>query len=177
MAKEVSRRPDQMANMRAADADRHHIADQLKAALDEGRLSLGEYDERVRDAYAARTYEELLALVSDLPKPGLSAADVNAQRDAELRREARRMPMALMVLWTIWGSVTVVNVVIWALVAATVAGDVYMWPIWLLVPGAALGAVTVGVQSIRRNRLREREALPPAPYEAPRRLEPRPGRE
>src|SRR3954447_24509931 len=122
MSKDVSRRPEQpVESMRAAGADRHQVAEQLKAALDEGRLSLGEYDERVRDAYAARTYEELLALVSDLPKPGLSAADVNAQRDAELRREARRMPMALMVLWTIWGSVTVVNVVIWALVAATVA--------------------------------------------------------
>jgi hypothetical protein len=47
MAKEVSRRPEPMANMRAADGDRHKVADQLKAALDEGRLSLGEYDERV----------------------------------------------------------------------------------------------------------------------------------
>src|SRR3954467_7422842 len=119
MAKEVSRRPDQMANMRAADADRHHIADQLKAALDEGRLSLGEYDERVRDAYAARTYAELLHLVADLPKPGLSAAEVNARRTAELKRQARKLPMALMVLWTVWGAVTAMNLVVWVLVAVT----------------------------------------------------------
>ena len=32
----------------------------------------------------------------------------------------------------------------------TVDGDVYLWPVWLLVPGAALWAVTVGVQTIRR---------------------------
>jgi hypothetical protein len=150
MAKEVSRRPEQVETMRAADADRHQIAEQLKAALDEGRLSLGEYDERVRDAYAARTYAELLVLVTDLPKPGMSAAEVNSKRAAELKREARKLPTALLVLWTIWGSITVVNLVVWALVAATVAGDVYLWPVWLLVPGAALGAVTYGVQSIRR---------------------------
>jgi hypothetical protein len=152
MPKEVNRRPDQVEALRAADADRHKIADQLKAALDEGRLSLGEYDERVRDAYAARTYADLLVIVADLPKPGMSAAEVNARRAADLKREARRMPIALSVLWTIWGSVMAVNLVVWVLVAATVSGDVYPWPIWLLVPGAALGAVTVGVQGIRRQR-------------------------
>jgi hypothetical protein len=113
---------------------------------------LGEYDERVRDAYAARTYADLLVIVADLPKPGMSAAEVNARRAADLKREARRMPIALSVLWTIWGSVMAVNLVVWVLVAATVSGDVYPWPIWLLVPGAALGAVTVGVQGIRRQR-------------------------
>ena len=41
MAKEVSRGPDRMETLRAADADRHQIAAQLKAALDEGRLTLG----------------------------------------------------------------------------------------------------------------------------------------
>lgn len=156
MAKEVNRRPEAMASMRAADADRHKIADQLKAALDEGRLSLGEYDDRVREAYAARTYGDLLDLVTDLPRPGQSAAEVAAQRDAELRRQARRMPLAMTVLWTIYGSIAAVNLVVFALVAATVAGHVYPWPVWLLVPGVALGAVTVGVQSVRRNQLRRR---------------------
>ena len=151
MAKEVSRGPNQVETMRAADADRHQIAEQLKTALDEGRLTLGEYDDRVGEAYAARTYAELLRLVADLPRPGLSAAEVNARRSAELKREARKLPMALMVLWTIWGAATAVNIVVWFLVVAT-AGGVYPWPVWLLVPGVALGAVTVGVQSIRSQR-------------------------
>jgi uncharacterized protein DUF1707 len=156
MAKEVSRGPNQVETLRAADADRHQIADQLKAALDEGRLSLGEYDDRVREAYAARTYAELLHLVADLPKPGLSAAEVNARRAAERKREARRLPMALMVLWTIWGAVTAVNIMAWFLVALPYGLNVvYPWPIWLLVPGVALGAVTVGVQSIRHQQRRQ----------------------
>ncbi len=153
MAKDVVPRRD-AETLRAADADRHQIADRLKAALDEGRLSLDEYDERVRQAYAALTYAELLILVADLPKPGLSAAEVSARRAAEVRREARRMPMALLVLWTVWGSVTAVNLMVWFLVAVTFAGDVHPWPIWLTVPGAALAATTVGVQAIRRQQRR-----------------------
>ena len=153
MPREVVPRPD-AETLRAADADRHRIADQLKAALDEGRLSLGEYDERVRQAYAARTYAELLLLVADLPKPGVSAAEVSARRAAEVRRAERKLPMALLVLWTIWGTVAAVNLMVWFLVAVTVAADVYPWPVWLLVPGVALGATTVGVQHIRRQQRR-----------------------
>ena len=154
MAKEVARfggQPDPL-HMRAADADRQKVADQLKSALDEGRLSLHEYDDRVKEAYAARTYADLLGLVTDLPTPGLRAEEVSARRQAELRREARKLPMALMVLWTIWGAVAAVNLVVWVLVDMTVDGEVYLWPVWLLVPGTALWAVTVGVQTMRRRR-------------------------
>src|SRR5689334_24175934 len=55
--------------MRAADADRQAVADQLKAALDEGRLDLHEYDERLQQTYAAKTFGALDALVTDLPGP------------------------------------------------------------------------------------------------------------
>ena len=156
MAKDVARpgnRPD-LVHMRAADADRHKVAERLKAALDEGRLSLHEYDDRVREAYAAQTYADLQHLITDLPQPGLSADDVAARRAAERRRAARKMPTALMVLWTIWAALAVVNLVVYLLVDVTVDGqDIYPWPVWLLVPGAALLTVTVGVQAIR---LRER---------------------
>jgi hypothetical protein len=159
MAKDVTgpgRRPSdqQLDTLRAADTDRQKIADQLKSALDEGRLSLHEYDDRVGQAYGARTYAELLALVDDLPRPGVSASEVAARREADARREARRMPTALVVLWTIWASLAVVNVVVYVLVAVSTRGHLYPWPIWMLVPGAALGAVTVGVQSIRGQRRR-----------------------
>ena len=146
MAKEV--RTD-VETLRAADADRQKIADQLKAALDEGRLSLHEYDDRVGQAYAARTYKELLVLVADLPRPGLSAGEVSARRQAEMRRVARRLPTALLVLWTIWGALAAVNIVVFGLVKLTADEVIYPWPVWMLVPGAALVAVTAGVQVIR----------------------------
>jgi hypothetical protein len=136
-------------SLRAADTDRQKIADQLKESLDEGRLTLHEYDERIRDAYAARTYRELLQLVSDLPRPGLNASEVHARHLADARRRARRLPTALLVLWTVWAALASVNLVVFGLVTATVDGTVYPWPVWMLVPGVALGAVTVGVQVIR----------------------------
>jgi hypothetical protein len=154
MAKEV--RAD-IETMRAADADRQKVADQLKTALDEGRLTLGEYDERVALAYSSKTYQELLMLLTDLPRPGLTAGEVRARHEAEERRAARRLPTAMLVLWTIWAALTVVNLVVYALVAlGTAADDVYPWPVWMLVPGAALAAVTVGVQTIRHQQVQQR---------------------
>jgi uncharacterized protein DUF1707 len=138
--------------LRAADIDRQKIAERLKSALDEGRLSLHEYDDRVRQAYGAGTYKELLVLVSDLPKPGLSAEEVRA----EARRAARRMPTAIMVLWTIWAALAAINVVVFGIVVATVDSYIYPWPVWLLVPGAALGVATVGTQTIRMQQRRAR---------------------
>lgn len=147
MAKDV--RTD-IETLRAADSDRQKVADQLKAALDEGRLTLHEYDERIGDAYAARTYKELLVLVADLPRPGMNAGDVRARRQAAARRATRRLPTALLVLWTIWAALAAVNLMVFGLTAATSDGDVYPWPVWMLVPGAALVVVTAGVQVIRR---------------------------
>ncbi|MGH4026689.1 MAG: DUF1707 SHOCT-like domain-containing protein, partial [Pseudonocardiaceae bacterium] len=53
--------------MRVADTDRERVAGRLQTAHAEGRLDLAEYDERVRQAWAARTYGELDRLTADLP--------------------------------------------------------------------------------------------------------------
>jgi hypothetical protein len=61
--------------------------------------------------------------------------------------------MALMVLWTIYGAIAAVNVMVWLLVVLTVDGPIHPWPVWVIgPPGAALLAVTVGVQAIRAQR-------------------------
>jgi hypothetical protein len=155
MAKEVTGpgrwRPDQLETLRAADADRQQVADLLKASVDEGRLSLHEYDERIAATYAARTYAELMVIVEDLPTPGLKTADVQAKA----ARSARRIPLALMILWTIWAAVVAVNIVVWGIVLTTTEEPVYPWPVWVAgPPGAALLAVTIGVQSIRAQQRR-----------------------
>src|SRR3954452_14212669 len=54
-------------DMRAGDSDRKAVADQLKGALDEGRLDLSEYDERLQRTYGAKTYADLDGLLDDLP--------------------------------------------------------------------------------------------------------------
>jgi Domain of unknown function (DUF1707) len=143
-------------SLRAADTDRQHIADQLYSALNEGRLDLSEYDERVRRAYGARTYAELNGLLEDLPAVSRTGALAVPPRQpptaaAPAARPRKRVPTAIMVLWTIYGGIVAVNVMVWFLVAVTV-GPVYPWPIWVAgPPGAALLAVTVGVQAIRHS--------------------------
>jgi hypothetical protein len=54
--------------IRAADADREQIAERLREAHGEGRLDLGEFQERLERCYEAKTVGDLGALVSDLPR-------------------------------------------------------------------------------------------------------------
>jgi Domain of unknown function (DUF1707)/Domain of unknown function (DUF4190) len=63
--------PGMSPAMRAASADRERAVDVLKAGFTEGRLSQDEYNERISQAYAARTYGELTALTADLPAGAL----------------------------------------------------------------------------------------------------------
>jgi len=53
--------------IRAADADRDHVAGILGTAYSEGRLSKDEYDARLEAGMAARTYADLDQVVADLP--------------------------------------------------------------------------------------------------------------
>jgi hypothetical protein len=53
--------------LRAADADRDRVVELLNIAYSEGRLSKDEYDDRLENAFSARTYAELDQIVADLP--------------------------------------------------------------------------------------------------------------
>jgi hypothetical protein len=59
--------PNDIARQRAADTDRDAVAEQLRVAAREGRIEPWELDERLGQAYAAKTYGELAALLADLP--------------------------------------------------------------------------------------------------------------
>jgi hypothetical protein len=55
----------------ASSADRERTVGVLRAGFTEGRLTQDELDERVAQAYAARTYGQLWALTADLPTGAL----------------------------------------------------------------------------------------------------------
>lgn len=57
----------QRNGLRASDADREQIADRLRRAAAEGRLLADELEQRLGQAFRARTYGELDAIVADLP--------------------------------------------------------------------------------------------------------------
>ncbi|MGI8695679.1 MAG: DUF1707 SHOCT-like domain-containing protein [Mycobacteriales bacterium] len=54
--------------LRASNADREAVVVRLARALDEGRITMSEFDERAERAYAARTHAELEAVTGDLPR-------------------------------------------------------------------------------------------------------------
>ncbi|HTZ25162.1 MAG TPA: DUF1707 domain-containing protein [Streptosporangiaceae bacterium] len=65
--------PDK-GNLRASDADRERVADVIRQAAGEGRLTMEELDERLDAVYAAKTYAELEPITRDLPQvPGGAA--------------------------------------------------------------------------------------------------------
>jgi Domain of unknown function (DUF1707) len=54
-------------DLRVSDAERQSVVRRLDRALRDGRLTILEFDERTRAAYAARTRGELDDLTEDLP--------------------------------------------------------------------------------------------------------------
>ncbi len=60
----------QPEHIRASDADRDQVAERLREALAEGRLSPVEHEERLDTLYRAKTIGELAPITSDLPGPG-----------------------------------------------------------------------------------------------------------
>jgi len=75
--------------LRASDRERDHAVVRLRDAAAEGRLTLEEFTQRMENAYAARTRDELDALVRDLPE------DAPAKPPAP-RRPARRWVISVM---------------------------------------------------------------------------------
>ncbi|AJT61701.2 hypothetical protein T261_0008 [Streptomyces lydicus] len=56
-------------DLRAADTDREAVAERLREATGEGRLSLEELVERLETAFTAKTFGDLEPLLADLPDP------------------------------------------------------------------------------------------------------------
>ena len=54
-------------HLRASHADREQVIGTLKAAFVQGRLDKDEFDLRVGQAFASRTYAELAAVTADIP--------------------------------------------------------------------------------------------------------------
>jgi hypothetical protein len=119
-------------DLRASDADRERIAERLRTATGEGRLSADELEGRIEAALGARTYAELNALVADLPEQAPRTAPRRSSRQRELR------PFL---------AVSILLVAIWALTGAG-----YFWPVWPIL-GWGLFVVGPGRRASVRGRL------------------------
>ncbi|RRR97384.1 DUF1707 SHOCT-like domain-containing protein [Glycomyces terrestris] len=131
--------------LRISNADRDKAIEQLRAALDEGRIDLGEFDERSLAAYNAKTNAELDLIFEDLPggRPavgevvpaGEAAPAAPAAPPARRGNWIRRVP-------ALRGLVTVglICTAVWAATAIVAGEPGYFWPIW---PILGLGIATV----------------------------------
>ncbi|TDD79697.1 DUF1707 domain-containing protein [Saccharopolyspora karakumensis] len=121
--------------MRASDADRDEVAARLRTALDEGRLTVTEYDERLQSAYGATTLGELEPLTRDLPVSQPSA-EVVAREEHEEKVSKE---------WRDWAGGAVIMIAIWGVTSA-VSGDLkFFWPAVPIVIWAAIAvSMTIG---------------------------------
>ncbi|MGW1229211.1 DUF1707 SHOCT-like domain-containing protein [Streptomyces sp. NPDC002530] len=96
---------DDRPALRASDRERDQVVEILRTAAGDGRLTLGELDERLDAALSARTRDELARLTADLPLEGRppQAKDVISidQRFGDVTRTGRwlvprRMEIRLM---------------------------------------------------------------------------------
>jgi Domain of unknown function (DUF1707) len=150
---EASEMVDQLT-MRASDRDRQQVVDRLRGALEDGRLTMNEYVDRMEAAYKAATYGDLVPLCADLPTSTPQTAAATTPRAVVSRvGNLAGLPTVLKVLWTTWLTAVSVNVVVWALVSGTGGHLAYPWPVWVAGPyGAVLFAVSAGVVLFRRSR-------------------------
>jgi hypothetical protein len=137
--------------MRAANADRERVVGQLNTAFAEGRLEVGELDERVARAYAAKTMGELKPLTADLPAAGTVAPRPRTAPERATGRGVERsggqgagQAVAGM------AGIFVLNVVIWGVISLAQGDTIYFWPVWILIPLALAVFRAIGVWSGHR---------------------------
>ncbi|GIF19442.1 hypothetical protein Ate02nite_21720 [Paractinoplanes tereljensis] len=109
----------------------------MKSALEEGRLDLSEYDERLQGAYAARTYGDLDRLLTDLPN---AAPVVPAPPQAVAVPAANATRHWLAHVWVPYLRAAAFFTVIWATGSffSSDSDASFYWPVWILGPWGVL---------------------------------------
>jgi DUF1707 SHOCT-like domain len=107
--------------LRASHADREQAIDVLKAAFVQGRLDKDEFDARVGQAFASRTYAELTAVTADLPAVLVGAQPARVQARSPQARGIRSSVRVIRVGTTLAVGVWAVALVIGSPLALTLA--------------------------------------------------------
>jgi hypothetical protein len=129
--------------IRASDADRDRTAALLREHHAAGRLTLDEFNERLDQAYAAKTVGELDALLADLPAIDLYQlpdASLGRRPPADTRLPWLHPPGALMavpggfsrawpVAWGSWLSLTSLCFFLWLVTGASLTDPWFLWVI------------------------------------------------
>lgn len=131
--------PPRPVELRIGNVEREATVSRLQAALNEGRLDIGEFDERVAATYAARTTGELVPITADLPtQTPTSAAMAPPVSRPRSPAPQRHTPEWLVWAWRVWAIAVSINLVIWLLVSLSEDDPQYFWPMWVAGPWGAV---------------------------------------
>lgn len=130
---------DYADGIRISDSERERLVDELGRHLTAGRLTIGEFDQRVGAVYRSVTTDEARRVLSDLPAaPPPAPAPVRAPARTPARTPGRtaapRLPAHQRIEWAAWAAAGTINLVIWSIVSIAVGATVYPWPIWVIGP-------------------------------------------
>jgi hypothetical protein len=140
--------------LRASHADREQVIDVLKAAFVRGMLAKDEFDLRVDQTFASRTYADLAAVTADIPA-GVTAA----QPPRTPARAQARLTMHRAVTWSACLIVAAAIGVVVAWVVAVRTGNVEIFDSAAF---AFVGAtVASGTMIVEARDQRSRGQLPP----------------
>ena len=152
-------------HLRASDADRERVIDVLKAAFVQARLTKDDFDARVGQALASRTYAELAVVIAGIPAGPVAAQPprhpvrtrVRPPVSPDRKGDVRVIVMAFPVAAVLW------------LAAALVGDNSAAMPLTFLAfiaTVAALSSSVRGAMVLVESRLQKRfrwEPLPPPP--------------
>lgn len=138
--------------MRASDSERERIVRELTRHCGDGRLTLDELEERIAEAYAATSKDDLQHAVRELPRMSIpvkvpstppvrvkpSAAPVRTTTDGDKERAGE---IALRIHLIVYLSVIGLLTAIWFLTSPFG----YFWPIWTAMPWGMALAIHAGV--------------------------------
>ena len=148
--------------LRTSHADREHVIDTLKAAFVQGRLTKDEFDARISQAFASRTYGQLDAVTIDLP-----AGLAGTQPPRKLACAQARPPVNKVVLWASFG---IILLAVGGLVAGSLAGSFGLFLLaFFVIFGAVIAPVIAMFDSWEHKRTRGH--LPPQPPQRGQALE------
>ena len=156
-------RPAGHGRLRASHADREQVIEVLKAAFVQDRLTKDEFDARVGQALASRTYADLTALTADLPagpataQPPLEPAGAQVQPPGAkgIRSSVRVMSVG-----------TTLAASVWAVALLTGSATVLMLALTLTM--GYLGTLLLGGAVLLESRREQRSGGPLPPRSGPR---------
>jgi len=114
------------SKLRASDLDRHQTVEFLSQHAGEGRLTTEELEQRIEQAYAAKTIGDLVAVTADLPADPRATSAL--RRPAQISTEpGRRFRYKLVRQVRRWATIDLAAVLTWMF-----TGQGRFWPAYVI---------------------------------------------